>query len=252
MRTYYDEDELLEAKADEKLVTYFIVYRTWNEKYFNHIPSDGLVISINPTSYKTVKLAIKNKEKFATVPFIANSLDKIEIYEVLDDMTVGDYKSLKHYERESLLTKCKLVYEEDLRDKNEEYDKGFRAGRRDALREGMIHLPKTQKEVDYNKAIRAEGEEILKKYKRDRFGKIRISIPTRDEAGWKHTATLIVRPFSQGYGGDFEYVFYIDDFCFGYTSSYAKLKVSSIDKELLSTFERDYSDLVKFIKKYDF
>ena len=250
MRTYYDEDELLEAKADEKPVTYFIVYRTWNEKYFNHIPSDGLVMSINPTSYKTVKLAIKNKEKFATLPFIANSLDKIEIYEVLDDMTMGDYKSLKHYERESLLTKCKLVYEEDLRDKNEEYERGFRAGRRDALREGMIHLPKTQKEVNYNKAIKAEGEEILKKYKRDRFWKIRINIPTRDKA--KHTATLIVRPFSQGYGGNFEYVFYIDDFCFGYTSSYVKLKVSSIDKELLSTFERDYSDLVKFIKKYDF
>ena len=101
MRKYFEiEDELLEAKADEKPVTFFVVYRTWNEKNFNHIPSDGLVMSIIPTSYKTVKLAIKNKEKFAAVPFIANSLDKIEIYEVLDDMTMGDYKSLKHYERE--------------------------------------------------------------------------------------------------------------------------------------------------------
>ena len=136
MRKYFEiEDELLEAKADEKPVTFFVVYRTWNEKNFNHIPSDGLVMSIIPTSYKTVKLAIKNKEKFATVPFIAYSLDKIEIYEVLDDMTMGDYKSLKHYERESLLTKCKLVYEEDLRNKNEEYERGYRAGRREVLRE---------------------------------------------------------------------------------------------------------------------
>lgn len=148
MRRYYndfDEDELLEAKADEKPVSYLIVYRTWNEKNFNHIPSDGLIMSIIPTSYKTVKMAIKNKEKFATVPFIANSLDKIEIYEVLDDLTMGDYKSLKHYERDNLLAKYKLVYEEDLRDKNEEYERGFRAGKRDALREGFNHFPKNSK-----------------------------------------------------------------------------------------------------------
>lgn len=130
MRKYYDEDELLEAKADEKSVTYFIVYRTWNTKYFNGIPSDGLVMSMIPTSYKTIKLAVKNKEKFANIPMIANSLDKIEIYEVPSklELTLGDYRSMKHYERDTLLTKCELVYEEDLRDKNEEYERGYRAG----------------------------------------------------------------------------------------------------------------------------
>lgn len=135
MRKYYDEDELLEAKADEKPVTYFIVYRTWNTKYFNGIPSDGLVMSMIPTSYKTIKLAIKNKEKFADIPMIANSLDKIEIYEVPSklELTLGDYRSMKHYERDSLLIKCKLVYEEDLRDKNEDYERGYRAGRRTVL-----------------------------------------------------------------------------------------------------------------------
>lgn len=140
MRRYYndsDEDELLEAKADEKPITYFIVYRTWNTKHFNGIPSEGLVMSMIPTSYKTLKMAIKNKGKFATMSFIADSLDKIEIYEVPKslELTIGSYHSMKLYERSPLLFKCKLVYEEDLRDKNEEYERGFRAGRRGALRE---------------------------------------------------------------------------------------------------------------------
>ena len=135
-------------------------------------------------------------------------------------------------------------------DFNEEYERGYEDGRRDALREGLHSLSENSKEVDENKTIEAEGREILKKCKLDKNDDIRVEVPVTDAGGWDHKAVLIIRPFYLGY---FEYSFYLDKFCFGIEKSYSSLKSNRhINKELIPEFEKEYPELVKFIKRYDF
>ena len=133
---------------------------------------------------------------------------------------------------------------------NEEYERGYRDGKRDALKEGLHSFPKDSKEVDENKAIEAEGREILKKYKLERNGDVKVIVPVIDAAGQDHKAVLLISPFYLGY---FEYSFYLDNFCFGIEKSYSSLKSNRhINKKLIPEFEKEYPELVKFIKKYDF
>jgi len=138
---------------------------------------------------------------------------------------------------------------------SEDYERGYLAGKKAALQEGLHYRPKDSKEVEENRAIKAKGRKILNQYGIGENERIRIEISITDKAGHDHKASLIIRPFYLGY---FEYSFYVDTFCFGIEQSYSKFKSPQIDSNktiknaLITTFEKKYPKLVKFIEEYDF